>query len=235
LPTLASVGHGDVPLVESVAGDRYNARVTNAKRTLILGTHNRKKGLELLDLLAPLGIELRTLADVPEAIEVVEDGDTFAANATLKATKQAVHLRQWVLGEDSGLAVDALRGAPGVYSARYAGAKATDADNNRKLLAELAGVPDERRTAHYVCHAVLSDPAGQVVAQATGECHGRIRLQEAGAGGFGYDPLFEVIECHRMFGELSPVVKACLSHRSRALRQLVARIARLVGSGRWVL
>jgi XTP/dITP diphosphohydrolase len=223
------------PTVERSPPGRYNARVTNARRTLILGTHNRKKGIELLELLAPLGIELRTLADVPESIEVVEDGDTFAANATLKAIRQALHLKQWVLGEDSGLAVDAVRGAPGVFSARYAGPNATDADNNRKLLEQLAAVPAERRQAHYVCHAVLSNPAGQVMAQATGECHGRIRFEAAGAGGFGYDPLFEVIECHRTFGELSPVVKACLSHRSRALRQLVPQVSRLIGSGLWVL
>jgi XTP/dITP diphosphohydrolase len=198
------------------------------RRPLILGTHNRKKGLELLDLLVPLGIELRTLADVPEAIEVVEDGDTFAANAALKATKQAIHLRQWVLAEDSGLAVDALRGAPGVYSARYSGPAATDEANNAKLLAELAGVPAERRTAHYVCHAVLSDPTGRVIAESRGECHGRIRTEAAGCGGFGYDPLFEIVEYHRTFGELAPLTKACLSHRSRAMRLMIPHLVRVL-------
>jgi XTP/dITP diphosphohydrolase len=195
---------------------------------LVLGTHNRKKGEELVDLLTPLGIELVTLADVPQAIEVAEDGTTFAENARLKATRQAAHLGRWVLAEDSGLSVDALKGAPGVYSARWSGPGATDESNNRKLLAELAAVPAEARTGHYVCHAVLADPAGQVVAETTGECGGRIRLAAAGAGGFGYDPLFEVVEYHRTFGELSPTVKRCLSHRSRAIRQIVPHIERLL-------
>jgi XTP/dITP diphosphohydrolase len=199
-----------------------------ARPVLVLGTHNRKKGEELVDLLAPLGIQLVTLADLPDAIRVVEDGQTFAENARLKAGAQAAYLGRWVLAEDSGLAVDALRGAPGVFSARWSGPEATDEANNRKLLAELAGVPLERRAAHYVCHAALADPAGQVVAETSGECHGRIRLEAAGGGGFGYDPLFEVIEYHRTFGELSPIVKRCLSHRSRALRHLLPHIERLV-------
>src|SRR4029077_7154558 len=101
---------------------------------LVIGTHNRKKGLELVELLAPWGFQIVTLADVPGAIEVVEDGDSFAANAALKAVQQAKHLGRWVLAEDSGLAVDALGGAPGVYSARFSGPDATDEKNNRHLL-----------------------------------------------------------------------------------------------------
>src|ERR1051325_9102569 len=101
---------------------------------LVLGTNNRKKGLELADLLAPEGFELITLADLPNSIEVEETGETFAANAALKACEQARHLKMWVLGEDSGLAVDALKGAPGVYSARFAGQQGDDAANNRLLL-----------------------------------------------------------------------------------------------------
>src|SRR4029077_17689463 len=114
---------------------------------------NRKKAGELVDLLGPYGFELKTLADFPNAIEVEETGDTFAANAALKATLQARHLGSWVLGEDSGLAVDALRGAPGVHSSRFSGPGATDATNNSLLLAQLSAVPLQRRTAHYVCHA----------------------------------------------------------------------------------
>src|SRR5262245_46069902 len=102
-----------------------------ARRELVLGTHNRKKGTELAEMLAPSGVAVLTLADLPDAIEVVEDGDTFAANAALKATQQARHVDRWVLADDSGLAVDALNGAPGVYSARYAGPNSTDVDNNR--------------------------------------------------------------------------------------------------------
>lgn len=195
--------------------------------SLVLGTANRKKGLELAELVAPLGIEVRTLADCPEAIAVAETGETFAANAALKATQQARHLGRWVLADDSGLCVDALDGRPGVYSARYAGPDADDAQNNHRLLEELADTPLDRRTAHYVCHATLADPTGAIRAEVEEYCHGRIRFDYHGQGGFGYDPLFEIIEYHRTFGELSPAVKACLSHRARALRKLLPDMARL--------
>jgi XTP/dITP diphosphohydrolase len=196
--------------------------------TLILGTRNRKKLGELVHLLEPLGIELKTLADFPNSIEVDETGSTFTENARLKASVQAKHLGQWVLGEDSGLSVDALGGAPGVYSARFSGEAATDASNNRLLLEKLADVPLEKRTAHYTCHAALSDPTGNIRAEAEDYCRGRILTAEAGSGGFGYDPLFEVIEWHRTFGELSPIVKAAISHRSRAMRHIAPQIARLL-------
>lgn len=195
---------------------------------LVLGTYNRKKGSELADQVAPLGIEARTLSEFAGVSEVAETGETFAANAALKATQYARQVGQWVLADDSGLCVDALGGRPGIYSARLAGERAGDEDNNNHLLAELAGVPDERRTAHYVCHATLADPSGSIRAEAEEYCHGRILTQRRGGGGFGYDPLFEIIEYHRTFGELSPEVKACLSHRARALRQLLAEIKRLV-------
>jgi XTP/dITP diphosphohydrolase len=202
-------------------------------RTLVLGTRNRKKLGELVELLAPHGFVLKTLDEFPQAIEIEESGKTFAANAALKATLQARNLQQWVLGEDSGLCVDALGGAPGVYSARYAGPNATDATNNSRLLAALKDVPLEKRTACYVSHAVLSDPGGTIRAQAEGRCRGRIRFAEAGSGGFGYDPLFEIVECHQTFGELSPAVKSVLSHRSRAMRQIVRQMEALVKSGQW--
>src|SRR5690554_3279990 len=127
---------------------------------LVLGTRNRKKGLELAELCQPAGIEVRTLDDFPSASEVEETGNTFAINAALKAVQQARHLNQWVLADDSGLAVDALDGAPGVWSARFASPTASDEENNRHLLAKLAGVSIPRRTAHYVCHATLADPEG---------------------------------------------------------------------------
>lgn len=191
---------------------------------LVLGTHNKKKGRELLTLLAPHGFELKTLADFSTAIEVVEDGDSFSANACLKASQQAVNLNQWVLGEDSGLVVDALGGEPGIYSARFSGENATDQTNNALLLERLGDTPLEKRTAHYVCHAALSDPQGNIVAQCEDICCGRIRFEESGAGGFGYDPLFELPEFHRTFGELGDVVKTVLSHRSRAMRKILPEI-----------
>ena len=189
---------------------------------LVLGTHNRKKGNELAEMLAPYGFTLRTLADYDDPLEVVEDGDSFAANAALKATQQAVHLKQWVLGEDSGLAVDALDGRPGIFSARFSGPTATDHSNNQFLLAELADTPLEKRTAHYVCHTALSDPQGRLRVNCQGYCQGRIRFQPAGTAGFGYDPLFIPEGYENTFGELGPEVKAKISHRSRAFRKMSA-------------
>jgi XTP/dITP diphosphohydrolase len=194
---------------------------------LVLGTHNKKKGQELRDLLDPHGVALKTLADFPGAIDVVEDGDSFAANAALKATQQARHLGQWVIGEDSGLAVDALDGRPGIYSARFAGEEATDLENNERLVEELRDVPLERRTAHYVCHITLSDPDGQIHVDCEDVCRGRIRSEPAGSAGFGYDPLFEVIEYHQTFGQLGAVVKSLLSHRARAMRRFLPQLLRV--------
>jgi XTP/dITP diphosphohydrolase len=202
-------------------------------RLLVLGSRNRKKLGELAELLEPHGLVLKTLADFPEAIEVEETGDTFTANARLKAVEQAKHLRQWVLGEDSGLSVNALGGAPGVRSARFSDPGATDERNNALLLEKLRDVPLEKRTAHYTCHAVLADPEGNVRAESEGTCGGRILFQAAGSGGFGYDPLFEIIEYHRTFGELSPAVKRVISHRSRAIRQLVPQLLSLIAAEQW--
>jgi XTP/dITP diphosphohydrolase len=211
----------------------FSNNVMSVQHALVLGTHNRKKGRELAELLAPHGFRLLTLADFPDAIEVVEDGESFAANAALKATQQARHLRQWVLGEDSGLAVDALGGAPGIYSARYSGAGATDQANNRYLLSQLSGVPLERRTAHYVCHISLADPRAVVRADCEAYCHGRIRFEEAGSAGFGYDPLFEIVEYHRTFGQLGDAVKSVLRHRARALQVILPQLLELAHGGQW--
>ncbi|HET6881047.1 MAG TPA: RdgB/HAM1 family non-canonical purine NTP pyrophosphatase [Pirellulales bacterium] len=200
----------------------------NTRATIVLGTNNRKKGLELAELVTPLGLQVRTLADFDGVQEVAETGETFAANAALKATQYARQLDHWVLADDSGLCVDALDGRPGVHSARYAGPTAGDEDNNDRLLNELAGAPLDKRTAHYVCHVTLADPTGAIRAEAEDSCHGRILFERHGAGGFGYDPLFEIVEYHRSFGELSPEVKACLSHRARALRKILPEIRRLL-------
>lgn len=197
---------------------------------LVLGTHNAKKLIELRLLLPEDEVKLTTLAEIPAAIEVEETGDTFAANAALKATEQALHIGRWVLAEDSGLTVDALGGKPGVYSARYAGEHGDDEANNEKLLCELERTPDEKRGAQFNCHICLSDPSGQVRLQASGQCCGRIARQRSGTGGFGYDPLFVIREYHRTFGELDLTVKRAISHRSRALRALVPQLLRLIAS-----
>jgi XTP/dITP diphosphohydrolase len=195
---------------------------------LVVGTRNPKKREEILEILGGLGVELRDLTSRPDAPDVVEDGATFADNARKKAAELARHLRQWVLGEDSGLVVPGLGGRPGVYSARYAGRQGDDAANNARLLAELAPLPEDRRAAYYVCTAALADPGGEVRAVVEGRCHGVITRELRGTGGFGYDPLFLIPEYHRTFGELSPRVKHALSHRGRALAQLRPVIRRLL-------
>ena len=123
--------------------------------TLVLATHNRKKRLELESLLAPLGITLKTLGDFPDPIDVVEDGHSFAENAALKASQQAVYLKHWALGEDSGISVTALDNRPNIYSARFSGPDATDEGNNIHLLSELGETPLEKRGAFYTCHLNL--------------------------------------------------------------------------------
>jgi XTP/dITP diphosphohydrolase len=195
---------------------------------LVVGTRNPKKRVELLEILSDLPIELRDLTAYPNAPEVEEDGATFEENARKKAVVLARALGEWVLGEDSGLVVPALKGRPGVYSARYAGKQGDDEANNERLLAELAPLPDDARSAYYVCTAALADPTGEVKAVVEGRCHGVIIKERRGKGGFGYDPMFLIPEYHRTFGELSATVKHALSHRGRALAQLRPVIRRLL-------
>jgi len=193
---------------------------------LVLGTTNAGKLRELEELLAPVGIPCRSLAGEPRAVEVEETGSSFADNAALKAATQARALGAWVLAEDSGLVVDALGGAPGIYSARFSGVGATDAANNALLLERLAPHRGAARAAHYACHAALADPAGTIVATSSGTCGGLIATMPSGTGGFGYDPLFVVPEYHRTFGDLPPAVKAVISHRARALRGMIPALVR---------
>ena len=197
---------------------------------LVIGSRNKKKLVELQDLLGDLPIELTDLSPWPDAPDVDETGQTFEENARIKAIGYAQATGAWVLAEDSGLVVPALKGRPGVYSARYAGTHGDDAANNRKLLAELAPLQDDRRAAYYVCVAVLASPDGDVKAIAEGRCHGAIVKEPRGAGGFGYDSLFEVPEYHATFGELSLRVKQALSHRARAIVQLRAEIRKIMAS-----
>lgn len=194
---------------------------------LVLGTYNQKKAQELSELLVPHGIKLHSLGEFSNAVEVEETGSTFAENAALKATQQAQQLQQWVIAEDSGLSVDALDGAPGIYSARFAGVDATDSQNNALLLERLAETPREQRNAFYTCHIALANPSGEIVLTCEDYCHGRIRNELTGSGGFGYDPLFEVREYHKTFGELGGTIKSVLSHRSRALRRFIPQLLQI--------
>ena len=198
-----------------------------SNRTIVLASRNQKKTAEVASLLATVGFEVIPVTQFPDVPEVVEDGDTFAANAAKKATEVAVKLNQWVIGEDSGLRVDALKGKPGIYSARFAGENATDESNNQKLLQELIGVADDQRGAGYVCSVALSDPTGKVQVVAEGTCRGRILAEARGEGGFGYDPYFLIPEYHCTFGQLSALVKRQLSHRARAFHQFLPNLLKV--------
>jgi XTP/dITP diphosphohydrolase len=197
---------------------------------LVIATRNRKKCAEMAALLTPHGILLRSLDDYPAAPHVEETGETFAENAALKASQVARALGCWTLADDSGLEVDALGGAPGVHSARYAGEDGNDAANNEKLLLELQAVPDENRGAAFACHLALADPSGEICLRVEDRCRGRIVHELHGENGFGYDPLFLVLEYHRTFGELGPSLKNVLSHRARAFAKVAPQIAVLLGN-----
>ena len=196
-------------------------------RRLLLATRNPGKLRELRELLDAAGLgpdlALETLDAHPEAPEIEETGETFEANARLKAAGSARAAGTWTLAEDSGLVVDALGGAPGVYSARYAGTHGDDRANNARLLRELAG--EARRSARYVCVVALANPEGEVVATAGGTCEGEIAAAPRGEGGFGYDPLFLPALCPgRSMAELAPERKRAISHRGRALRAFLPRL-----------
>ena len=204
-----------------------NSAAAHTRPKLVLASRNRKKCGEMAVLLAPYGFEVVSVADFANVPEVVEDGETFAANAAKKACQTAAFLREWTLGEDSGLCVDALGGAPGVYSARYSGPGATDETNNRRLVQELEDVPDERRGAGYVCHVTLADPQGHGQLDVEAGCRGRIVREARGTNGFGYDPHFLIPEYGRTFGELAPIVKQQISHRARAFQRLVPGLLKI--------
>jgi XTP/dITP diphosphohydrolase len=203
------------------------------ERPLLLGTTNKKKANEMRGLLTPLGFRLYTLSDFPTFPEVDETGSTFMENAHIKATEQARHFQMWTIGEDSGLCVPALGGAPGIYSARYSGPGATDATNNALLLERMAGLKGEDRNAYYVSTIALADPTGKIWLQSDGQCHGRMIDQARGEGGFGYDPLFEVIEYHQTFAELGSTVKGVISHRARALTAFLFQLRILLSQVDW--
>lgn len=195
-------------------------------KTVVIASNNAHKAQEIAEALDFPGWEFGTLRQLGIQSDPAEDADTFLGNARIKA--RAAHEASGgkaVLADDSGLEVDALDGAPGVYSARYAGEDATDADNNAKLLSALADVPDCDRTARFVCTLVLIDEDGsETVARGTVE--GRIGHEERGSNGFGYDPLFlpDVFADGRTLAEALPEEKNAVSHRGNALRELRSKL-----------
>ena len=190
-----------------------------AKARYVVATFNRDKAAELHALLALPDVELVTLADWPGAVAPAETGDTLRANARIKALAAVALTGLPAIADDTGLEVDALNGAPGVHAARYAGPKATYAENVAKLLRELAGVPPERRTARFrtVCYAAWPDGMEM---SADGVLAGTITEAPRGANGFGYDPVFVPKGETRSYAELTDDEKNAISHRARAVRVL---------------
>lgn len=195
-------------------------------KTIVIASNNAHKAREIAEALDFPGWEFKTLRQLGIDSDPVEDADTFLGNARIKAL--AAHEASGgkaVLADDSGLEVDALDGAPGVYSARYAGEGATDADNNEKLLSALANVSDRDRTARFACTLVLVDEDGSETV-ARGTIEGRIGHEERGSNGFGYDPLFlpDVFADGRTLAEALPEEKNAVSHRGNALRELRSKL-----------
>lgn len=186
---------------------------------IVAATNNAHKLGEIRQILTPLGIQVLAARDVGGIPDVAEDADSFVGNATKKAVESAAAIGRPVLADDSGLEVFALGGEPGIYSARYAGPDATDAQRLAKLLARLAPHPD--RGGRFVCVIALATPAG-LVGSAAGEIRGSIAPAPRGQGGFGYDPIFVPAGEHRSFAEMQPSEKDAISHRARALQRAVA-------------
>jgi XTP/dITP diphosphohydrolase len=192
-----------------------------ASPVLVMASRNPGKIRELEALLADYGVKLFSLADFPRLPEIPEEGATFAENAAAKAMAVARLTNNPALADDSGLMVDALNGAPGVFSARYAKDRTaprppTDADNWGKLLDELKNVPWAERGARFVCELALATPGGRLLT-ARGECAGVIAFEPQGDTGFGYDPVFWVPEYGATMAQLGPEIKNKISHRARAL------------------
>ena len=212
--------------------------VLGARPRIVIATRSKQKLAELAELLRPARAELINLDDLGVEGDPVEDGETFSANSRLKARFYARLTGLPTIADDSGIVVDALGGAPGVWTRRYAGDDATDLQNNNKLLAALAGLPPAARGARYVCVLtfVVPDRAGPraglpITAEARGTLRGRIAGGARGSGGFGYDPIFEPLgepeAGGRTLGQQSVAEKAAISHRSRAARRLGRRLAAL--------
>jgi len=194
--------------------------VSTRLQKLVIASGNSGKIAEFRDYFTQLGINL---IPKPDDIDVEETGLTFIANAHLKAAQVAIATNEWAIADDSGLEVDALNGAPGLISARYAD---TDQARIDRVLRELNNVTD--RAARFVCAIAIASPDGEIFADAIGTCEGAIALAPVGKGGFGYDPIFFVPELQKTFGEIAPDVKAKISHRANALLLLQSKLKNLL-------
>lgn len=192
---------------------------------IVVATKNAGKITEFSAALAGLPVKVLALSDFPAMPEAVENGVTFAANAEMKARHYAYHTGKACLADDSGLEVDALGGAPGVYSARYAGERATDAENNNKLLSDLAATGGAGPfSGRFRCALAFVDGEGNVIT-ADGTCEGMILDALQGQGGFGYDPLFYIPGLGKTLAELSVAEKNAISHRGKAIISMAVKLA----------
>jgi XTP/dITP diphosphohydrolase len=185
----------------------------------IVATRNPGKVREIRRVLKGLEVEIRSLKDFPDVPSIEEDGKSFAENALKKARFYAKYFGEIAIADDSGLEVDALKGAPGIYSARYVREGASDRENNQKLLKEMEGVPLSRRGATFRCSIAIVSPEGREKT-VEGACRGRIGFKEVGRKGFGYDPVFVLPRCGKAMAQLSLDEKNGISHRGKALRKL---------------
>jgi len=191
-----------------------------SKQVIIIATSNSHKLKEIKSILLDFPIEIKSMDEIGlGGLEIVEDGSTFEENAIIKAKTVMDKTGLPCIADDSGLEVDAINKAPGIYSARFAGEKATDEKNNEKLLDLLGDIPEKDRTARFVCAIALVFPEGNNIVT-RGTCEGIIGFTQKGKGGFGYDPLFIVPSLNMTFGEIDPNVKNKISHRANALEKL---------------
>ncbi len=188
---------------------------------ILIATKNSNKTKELKELLSNSNVLLKDLNEIPNISEVLETGKTFTENAVLKAQSYALQTKMWSLADDSGLEVEALNGAPGVFSARYAGESATDEERIDKLLREIDETFDDQRRARFVCAIAVSDAQGEIKFIAEGICNGIISVKSIGTNGFGYDPIFIPDGFTQTFGELSGEIKQKISHRARAIAKII--------------
>jgi len=195
---------------------------------IIVATRNAGKVNEFKEMLGRLGYDVESLLDYETAPETDETGSTFEENAELKSREAAAYFGHAVLSDDSGLEVDALDGAPGVYSARFAGEDKSDEANNALLLEKLADVPTEKRTARFVCALSLAKPSGETLT-VRGAMEGVIGFERKGTNGFGYDPLFVIPSLNQTAAELTKSEKASISHRGQALRKLELALTTFLG------
>lgn len=198
---------------------------------IVLASNNQGKVRECREILSDSGIRLLSLADLELHIDVVEDGHSFLENAMIKAQTIAGLIQKPVLADDSGLEVDALNGAPGIYSARYGGAGLQDRERMELVLREMAEVPEKKRTARFVCVMALVFPDGSNRI-ARGVCEGMLTTEAEGNGGFGYDPIFKPRGFSETFGTLSPETKNRISHRSQALRKMKDQLSTYLAEAR---